>query len=125
MVLSVYTLPIMPYIKTLPSGPYETNAYLIGSDESDEAVLIDAPPACRAGVLETLKNDGRRLAALLITHPHFDHTMDAASFSADGVPVYAHPEAVEGIQNPETFGLYTDSVRRISPMQRNHPPGDG
>ena len=95
----------MPYLKPIIAGPFGTNCYLIGSDSSDEAVLIDAPPDCRSDVMRTLAEDGRRLAALLITHPHFDHTLDAAFFAADGVPIYAHEDAEDGIRNPDTLGL--------------------
>ena len=95
----------MPWIKTLPSGPFQTNAYLVGTDDSDEAVLIDAPPDCYSPVIKVLEGAGRRLSAVLITHPHFDHTLDAGRFSEDNIPIYAHPDAVSDIENPETLGM--------------------
>ena len=93
------------WIKTIPSGPYQTNAYLTGADGSNIAVLIDAPPECFETVTNILEAENRRLAAVLITHPHFDHTLDASRFSKNGIPIFAHPDAVEGIMNPETLGL--------------------
>jgi hydroxyacylglutathione hydrolase len=95
----------MPYLKPIIAGPFGTVSYLVGSDDSDEAVLIDAPPDCRAEVTRTLAADGRKLSALLITHPHFDHTLDAAVFAAEGVPVFAHADAEDGIRHPDTLGL--------------------
>ncbi len=95
----------MPLIKTLPSGPFQTNAYLISADNSNDAVLIDAPPDCYDAVMTALESKGWTLAAVLITHPHFDHTLDTGRFSEDGIPVYAHPDAVADIENPETLGM--------------------
>jgi len=93
------------YFKTLPAGPFGTNAYLIGPGDSDMAVLIDAPPQCASMVRRTLDEDSRRLAALLITHPHFDHVMDASSFAAEGIPVHAHRDAEAGLAAPDALGL--------------------
>jgi len=98
----------MPIIKTLPCGPYQTNAYLIMSGDSDagnEAILIDAPPESYQTVQGVLAASGQRLTAVLITHPHFDHTLDASSFANADIPIYAHPDAVEGIEHPQTLGL--------------------
>lgn len=95
----------MPWIKTLPSGPYQTNAFLIGADDSDEAVLIDAPPQCNNAVQTALAEAGRHLAGLLITHAHFDHILDVSIFSSQGIPVYAHKDSVPEIENPQTLGL--------------------
>jgi len=95
----------MLLIKTITSGPFQTNSYLIGAGDSADAILIDAPPDCHVPVMQFLKNEKRRLAAVLITHPHFDHVLDTGLFAHDGVPVYAHADAVSGIEKPETLGL--------------------
>lgn len=95
----------MLWLEILPSGPFQTNACLLAAEESDEAILIDAPPECYSEVQRILRAAGRKLAAVLITHPHFDHTLDAGMFSRDGIPVYAHPDAVRDIARPETLGL--------------------
>jgi len=95
----------MIWLKVLPSGPFQTNAFLLGADDSDEAVLIDAPPECFTEVQNVLVSTGRHLVAVLITHPHFDHILDARWFFEEGIPVYAHSDAVEDIEQPETLGL--------------------
>ncbi len=95
----------MPWIKTITSGPFETNAFLIGADDTDDAVLIDTPPDCYDTVKGALEGAGRRLTAVLMTHSHFDHTLDAFLFSREDIPIYSHPDAVSGIENPETLGL--------------------
>lgn len=95
----------MPYLKILTAGPIETNAYLIGADESGSAVLIDAPPESYDPITERLRADGRSLEGVLITHSHFDHVLDLHRFAGEGIPVFAHPDAVEGIERPESFGF--------------------
>ena len=95
----------MIWLKILPCGPFQTNAFLVGAEDSDEAVLIDAPPDCYTDVQKVLGSAGRRLSAVLITHPHFDHTLDTHRFSGNDIAVYAHPDAADDIENPETLGL--------------------
>jgi glyoxylase-like metal-dependent hydrolase (beta-lactamase superfamily II) len=95
----------MPLIETIASGPFQTNCYLIGSDHSAEVILIDAPPDCHVSVKRFLEKEKRSLAAVLITHPHFDHVLDTPHFAREGVPVYAHEDAVSGIVEPETLGM--------------------
>lgn len=95
----------MLYLKKFESGPFQTNSYLVGSDNSNEAVLIDAAPECYSFVKEELEVSGRSIKALLITHPHLDHTFDAVKFANDGIPVMALEDAVRGIAEPEDLGL--------------------
>ena len=95
-------------IRTIPAGPFMTNAYLVGPTDGEQMTLIDAPPDSEAAVQRVLDELGRTLAAVVITHPHFDHTLDASLFSAQQVPIYAHSDAVEGIRHPQTLGLVAD-----------------
>ena len=96
-------------IRTITAGPFMTNAYLVGPENGDGMVLIDAPPDSAVAVRRELQRLGRELTAVVITHPHFDHTLDAGSFAAGGVPVHAHSEAMDGIRHPETLGLVSES----------------
>lgn len=95
----------MPYLKTFAAGPIETNAYLVGADSSDTAVLIDAPPECYPIITDHLRADGRSLEAVLITHSHFDHVIDLHRFAEDGIKTFAHADAVNGIEHPDSFGF--------------------
>ena len=65
-------------------GFCQTNAYLL--DTGGRRLLVDAPEDCAAW----LRGLGVRVDALLLTHQHFDHVMDAARIMADhGCPVVA------------------------------------
>ncbi len=88
-------------IEILPAGPFQTNSYLVMCKKSREAVLIDAPPESCDLVQEELAGKNLKLQAVLITHPHWDHTLDLHRFREKGIPVYAHADAVEVIEHPE------------------------
>lgn len=73
-------------IETLILGPIQTNCYIVYNEGAEEAVVID--PARQA---EKIKEalDGKRPAAVLLTHGHFDHT--GALYAFAGTPIYMHP----------------------------------
>ena len=92
-------------IQTLPCGPFETNAYLISIPESDQAVMIDAPPGCFNTVGNLPDGNRKSIAGILVTHAHFDHVLDLGKFSEKGVPIHAHAQSLSGIENPQTLGF--------------------
>ncbi|MFO8017705.1 MAG: MBL fold metallo-hydrolase [Promethearchaeia archaeon] len=55
-------------------GPVDTNAYLIGSKNSDEIALID-PGFEPKRIIEQLEKIQPRRIKILLTHGHFDHTI--------------------------------------------------
>ncbi|MBR3018313.1 MAG: MBL fold metallo-hydrolase [Clostridia bacterium] len=73
-------------IDTLVVGPVQTNCYIVYNEGAEEAVVID-PGANPEKIKETL--DGKRAAAVLLTHGHFDHTGALSAF--EGTPIYIHP----------------------------------
>lgn len=58
-------------IYTLPLGQLETNCYLV-ADADGNAVVID-PAAAPERILQTVREHGLHLRAILLTHGHFDH----------------------------------------------------
>ncbi len=73
-------------IDTLELGPIQTNCYIVYNEGAEEAVVIDP-----AGEAEKIKKalDGKKAAAVLLTHGHFDHTGALSAFA--GTPIYMHP----------------------------------
>lgn len=55
-------------IQTLVLGPIQTNCYIVGDDE--KVVIID-PAANSKRIIEAVAS--RKVAAILLTHGHFDH----------------------------------------------------
>ena len=75
-------------IKTLPLGAYQTNCYLVWGDNADTCVVID--PGYEAdAVLAQAKLLGKTIAAIFLTHGHFDHVGAVRDIAAEAeCPVY-------------------------------------
>lgn len=59
-------------VELLKTHDYSSNRYLLYTDESDSAIVID--PGLDANVtLNALSSLNKRLGAILLTHAHYDH----------------------------------------------------
>jgi hydroxyacylglutathione hydrolase len=70
-------------------NPFGTNCWLLGADDSEDAVLVDPgfePDELRA----VLERAGRRPTAILLTHAHLDHAYAAGMLAGDDLPVFVH-----------------------------------
>jgi len=74
----------MVNIKTLPLGAYQTNCYLVWGEDSDTCVVID-PGYAPDTVLDAAKKLGKKIAAILLTHGHFDHVGAVRDIAAETV----------------------------------------
>lgn len=86
-------------IEILPAGPLQTNSYLILNKEKGEAAAVDAGPEAFDLIKEECQKNSVELKAVLITHPHWDHTLDVHKFNTEGVEVLAHKDAVSWIED--------------------------
>ncbi len=76
----------------MPVGSYQTNCYIVWQAEREDCVLID-PGDAPQKILETVEQQGKRVAAILLTHGHFDHVGAVRKIAEKtGCPVYLHPE---------------------------------
>ena len=104
-------------IRTFEAGPIQTNAYLIADDVTGDAIVVDAPADATTPVTEAATAAGWRIGRIVITHAHWDHIADAAALAAaTGVPLAAHPLAVERMATP-TSGVSAPPV----PIQPSRP----
>ncbi len=88
-------------LKTFPAGPIETNAYLVIDEETNHALVIDAPQGVTAALTTAVAGGGYTVDQIVITHAHWDHIVDAAPLrDALGVPVVAHPLTKDRLANP-------------------------
>lgn len=76
------------WLDVFNDNPYGTNCWLLASEESDEAVVVD-PGFEPAAVRALLDAAGRTPAAILATHAHLDHMGEAGDLAGE-VPVYVH-----------------------------------
>lgn len=112
-------------ILTLPLGQLETNSYLILPDNSDSAVLVDAPFGAASAIPSILEKHGRKLAAILLTHGHWDHIWDTAALAeSTGAKIYAGEEGSQLVENPK-FQLQYFSLGDFAGAKIDVFPKDG
>ena len=79
---------LMINMKHLALGAYQTNCYLVWGENSSTCVVID-PGYEPDTVLAEVKKLGKEIAAILLTHGHFDHVGGVKDIVAEtGCPVY-------------------------------------
>lgn len=80
----------MIIIQCVPSGPLQTNAYLLACSETREGVIIDPAPGSSEPLIEKAK--GIHIRGILLTHSHWDHIADVKKVKAFfDAPVFVHP----------------------------------
>ena len=94
-------------IHVLPSGPIQTNGYLLTDATLGEAVLVDAPGGILAKIQPLLAKEGCKLMELWLTHGHWDHMQDGAEVKrVTGAVVRAHRSDQTYIETPEIMEGY-------------------
>ncbi len=79
------------WLDVFDDNPFGTNCWLLSSEGSDEAVIVD-PGFEPARVHALFEAAGRRPVAVLATHAHSDHMGDGGVFAGDDVPVFVHED---------------------------------
>lgn len=91
------------FIKCFPSGPFATNAYLIGCPKTKKAFIVDPAPECANALLA---EKGWQIEGILLTHSHWDHIGDCKKLKEKlDVPVYVHETDRGNLENPGSDGL--------------------
>lgn len=84
-----------------PSGPAETNAYLLSCLETKRAVVIDAPFESCEQLLKRAEELSVKIEMLLLTHSHWDHTAEAALLKGQlNIPIYIHKDDAGNLEHP-------------------------
>lgn len=98
-------------LKTLVVGRLGTNCYLVGCDQTRQAVAIDPGGEAHA-ILTAAQDEGLTIGQIVLTHFHFDHNEGVADLQrATGAslalhradaPLLAHPPAIFRLYSPAT-----------------------
>ena len=62
-----------------PSGPLETNAYVLHCPETKKAAIIDPAPESSLKIFDYIEKEHLDAELLILTHTHFDHIADAST----------------------------------------------
>ena len=99
-------------IQTLTVGPVATNCYILSADESAaDCVVID--PGDEADRIRKAVGS-RKIAAILLTHGHFDHIGAVAGLKGEDTPLLIHeldaPMLTDPGLNVSRFLILRDTV---------------
>jgi hydroxyacylglutathione hydrolase len=101
-------------IETFILGPIHNNTYLVSDLESSQAIVID-PTYKSENVRNKIQSQSLSLAAIWLTHGHFDHFAGAAFLSQTSQPpvkIGLHPDDMEMLRSgggAQTFGFEIDN----------------
>ena len=96
----------MRILETKELEPIGTNAYFLGDSVSGQAFLVDAPMGAYAWAKALCEQKGFTLTALLLTHGHWDHILDAPLFEAAGIPIFGHPADQALFEKPQCMANF-------------------
>ena len=89
-------------IQTVLCGEIQENAYIVSLPGRGDCAVVD-PGDDYPDLKKAL--GGLRVAAILLTHCHFDHIMAVAEMAAEyGAPAYIHPDDMEMLNDPALNG---------------------
>jgi len=112
-------------LETRDAPPFYKNGYLLGCEQTGEAVLID-PGDEVAQLLEAVEAHRLRVPHILLTHAHVDHIAGAARAKAAlGAAIHLHkgdlPLYDAVLKQADFFGL---EVEAPPPVDRFYEAGD-
>ena len=88
------------WLDVFDRNPFGTNCWLIAADGTDEALVVD--PGFEPGAVRAmLEAAGKRPVAVLLTHAHTDHALQAGAFAGDELPVFIHPADARAFEDPD------------------------
>ena len=113
--------------KTLPVGDLQANCYLVGCEETKEAVVID-PGGSEEAVLRMIREAGVKVTAIVNTHAHCDHIGgNARIHEVTGAPIAIHESEATFLTDPALNGsaFFYATPMLSPPADRLLHDGDG
>lgn len=97
-------------------GMLQTNCYILGDEESNDAVVID-PGGNADEISNLLKQDNFKLKYVILTHAHFDHCLDVGPLvSANRGKVLMHKNEMPLLKDTFSGGNMLNS-QGITPFE--------
>lgn len=102
--------------KVLSVGMLESNCYILGDEETREAVVID-PGGDAPEILAVLRQEKLQLKTIINTHGHFDHVgANKELQEATGAPIAIHAADAPMLSQPSAEALFFTGGR-LQPSQ--------
>jgi hydroxyacylglutathione hydrolase len=100
-------------IQAFPSGPVETNAYVVACPITRQAAIIDPAPKSANPLIAFINEHSLVPTHILLTHSHWDHIADI-SILKKVIPVIVavHEEDAENVKKPGS-----DRLRCLVPIE--------
>lgn len=77
-------------IKCIPGGIFMENCYILGNEDSKEAILVD-PGEQVDQIRNEIDSSGLKITKIVNTHTHLDHVAGVETFKKElGIPFYIH-----------------------------------
>lgn len=80
--------------------PIGTNCVVLRSAVAPEVAVVDAPLNAWMSIEKRIVQEGLKVVALLLTHGHWDHTLDGWLFQKQGISLYGHRGDQPFFENP-------------------------
>jgi hydroxyacylglutathione hydrolase len=92
-------------IERFVTGPLETNTYVVNQEGAAACLVVDPSSGCDE-ILRHIKKKKLSVAAICLTHGHFDHILGIGEIQRvhPGVGVWVHPDEKELLANAEFNG---------------------
>lgn len=79
-------------VQGFTTGVFQANCFVVADPDSSDAILVDPGMEAAEPLLAAVSDAGLSVRAILLTHGHVDHVMDAATVAAQlDAPCYLHP----------------------------------
>lgn len=92
-------------IHCVPSGPIDTNAYIL-IDSTNNCAIIDPGVDSQDAIVKIISEKKAIPKVILLTHSHWDHIGDVAFLHEHySIPVYVHAEDSQNLEKPGSDGV--------------------
>lgn len=92
-------------IDCIQTGALGVNTYIIVNEAVKQAIVLD-PGGDADRIFARAAQAGAEIAAVLLTHAHFDHIGGCKALQEAGIPLYVHAEEEGNLRSEGNMGAY-------------------
>ncbi len=108
-------------IASFPTGPWQTNTYVVATAPGTECVVIDPGLGAESGVSELVAEHRLKPVALMLTHGHLDHMFSVTPLCRSHSAVcWVHPADRDLLSDP-LLAMGAETRELLSRLAPDHP----